>query len=113
MTQLTIDVSEELAIRLHPVQAYLLEFVELGLHHKQLDNNPLYQEVVRLLQQKPSPTEILESQPSPITQKRIEDLLQKNRAGELNENEEEELDNYRHLNHFMTLVKLKARQQLS
>lgn len=113
MTQLTIDVSEEMALRLHPVQSYLLEFVELGLHHKQLSDNRLYQEVVDLLQQEPSPTEILTSQPSPMIQERIERLMQKNRAGMLDEQEEEELDNYRSLNHFMTLVKLRAHQQLT
>ncbi len=45
-------------------------------------------------------------------QERAHDLLDKNRAGNLNEEERHEMDEFRQLDHILTLVKAKARLKL-
>lgn len=105
MTQITIDIPERLAPRLEPVQPYIIEFVELGLHQFNLEGNPLFEELVTFLATHPTPDEILDLQPSPEVEARIEELLQKNRSNRLSEAEESELEIYSKLDLFFTLVK--------
>ena len=113
MTQLTIDVPPHLAIRLQSLQDRLVEILEIGLEQLELTENILYDEVVEFLGRGPSPEKIVALHPSPSTQERIGELLDKNRAGTLTALESKELDEYRQLNHLMTQVKLRARQHIS
>jgi hypothetical protein len=108
MTQITIDVPERLAPRLEPVQPYIIEFVEMGLHQFDLGDNPLFEELVNFLATHPSSDEILDLQVSPEVEARIEELLQKNRSTQLSEAEALELEIYNKLDLFFTLVKART-----
>jgi hypothetical protein len=55
MVQLTIEIPEELASRLQPVQDRLLEIVELGLREINPAQYALHSEVVDFLASGPSP----------------------------------------------------------
>ncbi len=113
MTQLTIEIPKNLARRLKPVQNRMVEIIELGLHQIEPSHTNLYSKIIEFLASGPTPEEIIALRPSETVQERIGELLDKNRAGTLAETEEAELDEYQTLNHMMTLVKIRARQNLS
>ena len=70
-----------------------------------------YEEIVDLFASGTSPEQILAFRPSPKAQERVRELLIKNSAGKLTSEEEIELDQYEHIEHFMRLVKARARQR--
>ena len=67
-----------------------------------------YDEIVDLFARGASPEEILSFRPSPETQNRVRELLERNSADELTEDEELELEWFGELEHLMQLVKLRA-----
>ena len=113
MVQLTIEIPEELASRLQPVQDRLLEIVELGLREINPTQYALHSEVVDFLASGPSPQHIIDFQPSEDITARVAELLDKNRANTLTATESAELDQYETLDYLMTLVKARARRYLS
>lgn len=68
----------------------------------------VYQEVLDFLIKRPTPEEIIAFKVSPLTQKRLEDLLEKNRSDTLTSMELAELDVYEQLEHMMILLKARA-----
>jgi hypothetical protein len=60
----------------------------------------------------PSPEETLALRPSPSFQARVSELLEKNRAGGLSAEEEEEWRRYAYLEHLVRLAKAKAALRL-
>lgn len=110
MVEMTIQVPDELASRLQPVQDRLVEIIELGLREIEPARHKLHNEVIEFLASGPSPQAIVHFRPSPQAQARVTELLEKNRAGALTPDEEAELDQYEELDYFMTLVKAQARQ---
>ncbi len=106
---MTIDIPERLVSRLAPVQPYIIEFMEVGLHELNLDDNPLYYELVTFFQTNPTPQQILDLRASEAVEVRISDLLSKNRSSQLTKEEEEELHSYGKLDDFITLVKVRVR----
>jgi hypothetical protein len=69
---------------------------------------PPAQEVLDFLLSRPTPEQIVDFKSSPVTQARLEELLEKNREGHLNEEETFELDMYQQVNHFFILLKARA-----
>jgi hypothetical protein len=112
MIEFTIQVSNELATRLKPVQDQLEQVLELGLQELSPTQSLVYTEVITFLASGPSPDQIVALRPSVTAQERLRDLLAKNQAGRLSEAESEELDEYQNLNHLMTLLKAQARRQI-
>ena len=111
MTQLTIEVSDELALRLQPVRNRMLDIIELGLRELQPASNPLANELIEFLSRAPSTEEILAFHPSIRSTTRIEDLLDKKRSSELIPDEEDELNQAEQLDFMMTLIKARTRQR--
>lgn len=111
MVEMTIQLPNELASRLQPVQDRLVEIIELGLREIEPAQHKLHNEVIEFLASGPSPQAIMHFRPSTEAQTRVAELLDKNRAGTLTPAEEAELDQYERLDYFMTLVKARARQQ--
>ena len=112
MVEMTIRVPNELANRLKPVEAHLPEILEAGLQEFSAQDGFVYQDVIDFLASSRTATQIAEFKPSDAIQARVSALLDKNRAGKLSEAEAAELDEYRRINHMMSLIKAKARHQL-
>ena len=121
MAELTIQVSDELAQRLEPLQNRLPELLWQLLDFANLPTNisktvkteptdiPLvYQEVLDFLIKRPTPEEIIAFKVSPQAQSRLEELLSRNRSTTLNSMELAELDVYEQLEHMMILLKARA-----
>ena len=121
MAELTIQVSDELAQRLEPLQNrlpellwQLLDFANLPTNiSKTVQTEPtdiplVYQEVLDFLIKRPTPEEIIAFKVSPQAQSRLEELLERNRSATLNSMELAELDVYEQLEHMMILLKARA-----
>lgn len=68
-----------------------------------------YDEIVDLLARGSRPAEILRFRPSRAAQRRATYLLERNRAGELTDEEAAELEQLGQFEHLMQLVKARAR----
>jgi len=112
MVEFTIQISNELATRLKPVEDQLEQVLELGLQELSPMHSLVYTEVIMFLASGPSPDKILALRPSVAAQERLRDLLARNQAGRLSEAESVELDEYQNMNHLMTLLKAQAKRQL-
>lgn len=71
-----------------------------------------YDEIVDLFARGASPAEILAFHPSNETRARVRELLEKNSADELTDDEAAELECYGEVEHFMQLIKIRAREYL-
>ncbi|MCT7959039.1 hypothetical protein [Laspinema palackyanum] len=122
MAELTIQVPDEWAKRLQPLQHRLPELLQRLV--ESIPNsattemlptvaNPtaspvVYVEVLDFLISGPTPGEIAAFKVSGDAQARLGELLEKNREGRLNETESAELDLSEQLDRLMTLLKAKA-----
>ena len=71
-----------------------------------------YDEIVDLFARGASSAEILAFRPSTATQERVRELLERNAADELTEEEAAELECFGEVEHFMQLIKIRAREYL-
>lgn len=72
----------------------------------------LLDEVLEFLASTPTPEQIIALRPSEGVRQRISYLLEQNRNGTLTADEKAELDEYLRIDHFVTLLKARARQKL-
>jgi hypothetical protein len=121
MAELTIQISDELAQRLKPLQNRLPELLLqlLDVVNLQTTSEPIvktgvidipavYQEVINFLIKHPTPEEIIAFKVSPKAQAQLEFLLAKNRSATISSMELAELDVYEQLDHLMILLKARA-----
>jgi hypothetical protein len=121
VAKLTIQIPDELAQRLEPLQNRLPELLWrlLDIEPGQTTQQPLvsaetinipevYQEVLDFLLKRPTPEEIIAFKVSEQAQRRLQALLEKNRSGSLTSMEIAELDVYEQLEHLMILLKARA-----
>ena len=73
----------------------------------------LFDEILDFLASAPTQAQIVAFRPSEALQARASDLLQKNRDGQLTADEQLELDEFQRMNHFMTMLKARARQKIA
>jgi len=73
----------------------------------------LFDEVLDFLSSTPTPQQIVAFAPSEALQVRARYLLDGNRAGLLTAEERAELDEFARMNHFMSMLKIRAREKLS
>ena len=71
-----------------------------------------YDEIVDLFARGASPAEIIAFRPSNEIQARVRELLERNAADELTEDETAELECFGEVEHFMQLIKIRAREYL-
>lgn len=113
--EITLNVPDELATRLRPVEDQLPRILELGLRElsatAQLGFNGAAA-VIELLAGFPTPEEILALRPAEEVQKRVSTLLEKNRTGGLSPAEEQEWAQYEYLEHVVRIAKAKAALKL-
>ncbi len=121
MAELTIQISDELAQRLEPLQNRLPELLwqlldvanlpsisQLTVKAETTDIPAVYQEVLDFLIKRPTPEEIIAFKVSSQAQTRLSELLEKNRSVTLNPMELAELDVYEQLEHMIILLKARA-----
>lgn len=109
--QITIEIPDELAQRLSPLQAQLPQILELGLREWTADLRPGFSglaEVLEFLAGLPTPEEILALQPSKELQQQIAALLEKNRMIGLSAEEEQLWQHYEYVEHLVRIAKAKA-----
>ena len=68
-----------------------------------------YDEMIDLFARGSSPGEIIQFHPSRVAQQRANDLLERNKSGQLTPDEAIELERLGELEHLMQLVKARAR----
>jgi hypothetical protein len=116
MAQITIDIPDDLAERLQPVQSALTQVLELGLQEFQTQQRQSSfldeQEIITLLASQPTPEQILAIRPSPELQTRASELLAQSKIGALSGKGEAELERYLTLEHLVRLAKTHALAQL-
>jgi hypothetical protein len=111
MSAITLDVPDELASQLRALADRLPRILELGL--RELDASSPTQfsgasGVLEFLATLPSPEETLALRPTPALQKRVAELLEKNRTAELSAAEEDEWQRYQYLEHLVRVAKTRA-----
>ena len=74
---------------------------------------PIHQEMTDFLATSPTLEQMIDFKISDAAQERLEDLLDKNREGELTEEEKAELDRYFQYRHVMILLKASARRAIN
>ena len=109
--QIRVDIPDELALRLSPLQDQLPEILELGLR----EWNALGQsgfsglaDVLESLANLPSSEEILALQPSEALQQQVEHLLGKNKTVGLTAEEEQWWQQYEYVEHLVRMAKAQA-----
>jgi hypothetical protein len=73
--------------------------------------SPVYDEVYKFLVSSPTPEQIIAFRPSDATQERVRQLLDANKSGNLTIDQQSELDEFENVNHFVSMLKIYARQQ--
>lgn len=109
--QIKVEVPDELAIRLNPLQDQLPQIIELGLREWNAEAQAGFAglaEVLEFLANLPSPEEILALKPSETLQRQVSDLLEKNRAIGLTTEEERSWQQYEYIEHLVRVAKAKA-----
>ncbi len=108
---ITLDIPDELATRLRPLEDKLPRILELGLRELNATAQPGFEgvaEVLEILAGLPTPEEILALHPSKALQAQISALLEKNRTESLTPAEEQEWEGYQYLEHLVRIAKAKA-----
>ena len=112
MVEITIQVPESLAERIAAVRDRLPEVLAVGLKDLPPLPTEVYRYVLEFLANNPSPQAILDFEPTPTMQDRINELLERNRAGNLTPPESAELDEYEKINRFVRKYKIQAMKHL-
>ncbi len=113
--EITLDIPDELATRLRPLEDQLPQILELGLREFSATAQPGFEgiaAVVEVLAGLPTPEEILALRPSDALQARVSALLEKNRTEGLSPAEEHEWTQYEYLEHVVRMAKAKAALKL-
>jgi hypothetical protein len=123
MATITLEIPEELAVRLDPLRDRLPELLSQLLDSESAEKkftfsgtvmtHPVFLELIDFLSTRPTAKQVLTHKVSSAVQERLEELLDKNREEGLTAAEEEEMDAYRLVNHVMILLKARARAVVS
>ena len=111
MQQITVDIPEDLALRLSPLRSQLPQILELGLREWNSDMPNEFgglSEVLEFLAGLPTAEETLALRPSQALTQQISDLLEKNRSIGLTEQEERSWQHYEYVEHLVQIAKATA-----
>jgi hypothetical protein len=113
--EITISVPDHLAGRLRPIENDLPRILELGIREWDARHEAGFAgltHVLETLATLPSPEEVLALRPTPALQERIDELLEKSRAGGLSDDERREWERYEYAEHLVRLAKARAALKL-
>lgn len=109
--QISLEISDELARQLSPLQDQLPQILELGLRQWHGDMSAGFSgltDILEFLANLPNPEEILALKPSEELQKKLTFLLEKNRTVGLTPAEEQAWQQYEYVEHLVRIAKAKA-----
>ncbi len=72
----------------------------------------LFKEVIDFLTSTPNPEAIIAFKPSETLEQRLSELLEQNRQDALTADGREELYEFLRMNHFMNMLKIRAREKI-
>jgi hypothetical protein len=109
--EITVDIPDELALRLNPLKDKLPQILILGL--REVEANPStgfsgLTQVLEFMASLPSPQEILALRLSEPLQAEIDTLLEKNRTEGLTVNEQRLWQQYEFVEHLVRIAKAQA-----
>ena len=113
MVPITLEIPEELADRLRPLEGWLPTVLELSLIGFHTLATATATEVIGFLSNNPSQHDVLDYHVSARTQARLQRLLALNEAGLLSEEEQQELDELQRIEHIVILLKARVAKQLA
>jgi hypothetical protein len=111
MTQITLDIPDDMMKRLEPLRDELPQILALGL--QQIQANPTQgfsglAEILEFLAQLPSPQEILALRLSDKLQEEVDGLLEKNKEEGLTHGEQRLWQQYEFVEHLVRMAKARA-----
>ena len=112
MTQMTMQVPDELAKRIRPIRTWLPTIIELSLIRFKTVATATASDVIEFLSKNPSPQEVVNYHASEQAQARLQRLLALNEASMLSEAEQLELDELQQLEHVIIMLKARTAAQL-
>ncbi len=74
---------------------------------------PAYFEIIEFIASGTTPEAVADFRPSPEAQRRVGDLIEREKAQSLSPEEKSELDHFMELEHIMRMAKAKARRILA
>ena len=77
-----------------------------------IETSTVLDEVLDFLVSTPTPEQIVEFRPSEELQARVRDLLDRNSSSTLTVEEQEELEEFSRINHFMSMLKIRAQKSI-
>ncbi len=113
MIEMTMRVPDDLAPKLRRMTSWLPTVLELSLVGFKTPTAQTVADVIAFLSEGPAPTQVAEYTVSTRAQERLRRLLALNQAGLLSMEEQAELDEIEELDHWLTLLKAQAREQLT
>lgn len=111
--QVTIEIPEQLARQLEPERERVAEIIARGLRRTWTQSSSLRREVISFLARRPAASEIIDFHPSDPAAARAQELLWRNRVGNLTPAEEAELDEICDVDRFVSLIKAEVLAQRS
>lgn len=102
--KITLEVPEELSEQLASVGDRLPELLALSLQQPPLPAH-IYRYILNFIASNPTPEEIAAFRPTPEMQERLQILIERNKIGEITEQERIELDEYERIEHLVIMLK--------
>ena len=110
MVSMTLEVPDDLAERIRPLQAWLTTILERSLTGCPTGAAATATEVIQFLSQNPTPEALLQFHASARSQARLQRLLTLSQADLLSPDEERELDELQQIEHILILLKAQVHE---
>ncbi len=112
MRTITLNVSDELADQLAPLQDHLPELLALSLQQPAVPAH-LYRSILTFLAGAPTPEQIAAFVPPPDARQRLQTLLDRERTGPLSSAEQAEVSELERIEHLVAMLKIRALSALA
>ena len=111
MVEMTMRVSDNLALKLRRMNKWLPTVLELSLAGFKTPAARTVSELIDFLSKGPTPKQVASYKVSEHSQQRLRRLLALNQSSLLSEEEQAELEEIETLEHLVTMLKVQAREQ--
>lgn len=111
MVEMTMRVSDNLALKLRRMNKWLPTVLELSLAGFKTPAARTVSELIGFLSKGPTPKQVASYKVSERSQQRLRRLLALNQSSLLSEEEQAELEEIETLEHLVTMLKVQAREQ--
>jgi hypothetical protein len=108
VTTVTLELTDDLAESIAAVRDRLPEIIALGLNKLSPLPVQVYAYILSFLASGPSPEQLMAFYPTEGMKDRLNDLLEKSRAGTLTDLERQELAEYERIEHIVIMLKARA-----